>query len=100
MIALYMMAFGMLTKGNIDVNARPIVHNIDGSISTVYTYTIEVDGRYILIPGIDTTKKLTDKQAIEQYRESGLYLGMFLTEQGANRYAIYLHNSQAKKYAN
>ncbi|CAN5240829.1 hypothetical protein BH10PSE1_BH10PSE1_28250 [soil metagenome] len=89
---------GMLERGNIDLGARPVVQNEDGTISTVRSISVEVDGKTVLIPTVsDEGAILPDDQAIEVYRASGRHLGVFANEEAAQRYANALHEDQAAR---
>ena len=59
----------MLKPGNIDVNHRPVIHNPDGSVSTIFSMTIPIDKNnkptddqhavaYALVPSIANGKFL------------------------------------------
>jgi hypothetical protein len=90
---------GMIERGNLDLNHRPVVGMPDGSIATVRSITIEEDGQYILIPTISKDGRvLTNDQAIEEYHNTGEHLGVFNSEEAADKYANELHESQAKLY--
>lgn len=91
---------GLIAPGNIDLNARPTVHNADGSISTVRSITVTDDqGRAILIPTVIGGRVVSDKQAVAYWKRTGENLGTFDNEAEANAYAQQLHRSQAKEYA-
>jgi hypothetical protein len=90
---------GLVTPGNIDLHNRPIIHNPDGSYSTVNSYTFTTDGgKAILVPGVNGTRKLTADEARDQYKKTGKHLGIFASEEAANTYAENLHKTQAKEY--
>lgn len=89
---------GLLTPGNIDLNARPVVKNADGSISTVRSITIEDGGKAILIPTVVGNKVVSNADAISNYKKTGDNLGVFSSEKLANAYAEGLHEQQAKAY--
>lgn len=90
---------GMVSQGNIDLNARPVVKNKDGSISTVRSISANFDGKEVLIPTVSEDGKiLTDEQAIAQYRRTGKNLGVFDTPEAATAYAERLHQQQAQQY--
>jgi len=88
--------------GNIDLNNRPIIHNPDGSISTVFSMTFgpEADGTWLLLPGVrlGLKRKMTPREAYAWYRKTGQYLGKFPTMAAADAYAESLHEDQASQY--
>jgi hypothetical protein len=89
----------MVTPGNIDLMARPVVKNPDGSISTVRSMSVNFGGPEVLIPTVsDDGRILSDDDAIQLYRKSGKHLGMFQTPEHATSYAKTLHEQQARAY--
>lgn len=85
--------------GNIDLNRRPVVRNPDGSISTVRSMSINVDGREYLIPTVsEDGRVLDDEDAIDLFMNTGRHLGAFDTPEQATRYAERLHQQQEKQY--
>ncbi|MCZ3377420.1 transglycosylase SLT domain-containing protein [Rhizobium sp. AG207R] len=92
---------GMISKGNIDLAARPVVKNDDGTISTVRSMSFNEDGKEILVPTVSPDGKiLSDQEAIDLYHQTGQNLGVFKNSDAADAYATALHDAQAKYYAN
>jgi hypothetical protein len=89
---------GMIAPGNIDLRHRPVIHNDDGSISTVRSITVTDDRGAVLIPTVIGNKVVSNKEAIGHYRQTGEHLGIFKTEAQANAYAKSLHEQQAQEY--
>jgi len=88
-----------VVQGNIDLNARPVVQNKDGTVSTVMSFGVNVDGNEVLIPQVsDDGKILTQQEAIDRYNKTGKHLGMFNSVEESNAYARELHNQQAQDY--
>lgn len=92
---------GMLQQGNIDLANRPIVKNEDGSISTVRSESVNIDGREVLIPTVSLDGRiLDDDEALEEYRRTGKHLGIFSNPDDADKYAEKLHEQQEQAYVN
>lgn len=90
---------GMIERGNIDLASRPVVRNEDGSISTVRSIGVNIDGAEILIPTVSPDGRiLADEEAIQLYRDTGKHLGKFQRWQDSDAYAKRLHDDQALIY--
>ena len=98
---------GLVVRGNIDLTARPIVRNSDGSISTVkstsWNVPVKVKGGIrnleVLMPEVIGNSVVSARSALKHFQSTGQHLGMFDSVAHANSYAVKLHNWQAKFYA-
>ena len=78
---------GMRAAGNLDLSHRPIVHNADGSISTVRSISIGTDGGEVLIPTVIGNRVVSNDEAIKHYQQTGENLGTFDNAESAYVYA-------------
>jgi hypothetical protein len=89
---------GMIEPGNIDIHARPVVQNNDGSTSTVRSISIGTDEGEVLIPTVIDGRVVSDGEAGHHYYQTGEHLGIFDTPEDATAYAERLHEEQAAEY--
>jgi hypothetical protein len=99
---------GMAEAGNLPIWNRPSVKNSDGSHSTEYSTSFNVDGKETLVPTVVNGKFLTPdgkkpaegsdaektmfQAALQHYKDTGQHLGKFDTPANADAYASQLHN--------
>ncbi|MBQ7567025.1 MAG: hypothetical protein IJT18_07880 [Oscillospiraceae bacterium] len=100
--ALQLPQIGRYGLGNIDLWLRPKYRNPDGSISTVRSISVGMDGKEYLIPTIvrrnGKAVLLSDDEAIAHFKKTGKYLGVFDTPEQASIYAQQLHEDQQRLY--
>lgn len=88
---------GFRAEGNIDLSRRPQVKNADGSISTVRSMSVNIDHNEVLLPTVsDDGRIMSDREAVDTYRETGRHLGIFDSPEHATEYALKLHDEQAQ----
>ena len=91
-------ANGMVVPPTMDPTQQHPAVNPDGSISTVKTIGVNVDGLEVVIPTISPDGQfLTDEEARQLFLRTGRHLGMFKTVDQANAYAQQLHASEAQR---
>lgn len=91
---------GLRVPGNIDLYAQPKVKNPAGGTSTVYSFSVNLDGQEVLLPRVTPDGRLlSEAQAIKEYERTGRHLGIFDSPDSATRYAEQLHRDyEAGKY--
>lgn len=90
---------GMIERGNINLSARPVVQNSDGSISTVRSMSVNVGGKEVLIPTVSEDGRIMSKdEAVQQFKKTGKHLGKFDSPAAATAYAKTLSAEQGQQY--
>ena len=89
--------------GNIDLKSRPQYQNADGTISTVDSWSFNIDGKEVLLPSVwmkdgKPYRSSNADEILRHYKETGEYLGKFDTVEQANAYAEKLHQEQNQYY--
>ena len=89
--------------GNIDLKNRPQYQNADGTISTVDSWSFNIDGKEVLLPSVwmrdgKPYRSSNADEILRHYKETGEYLGKFDTVEQANAYAEKLHQEQNQYY--
>lgn len=84
--------------GNIDLDARIVVENADGSFSTEISFSVEFDGLQYLLPTVVNGKVVSEDEAIKHFLSTGEYLGCFETVEECDHYAEWLHCRQEEFY--
>ena len=91
-------------RGNIDLRARPVRTNEDGTISTLNSksFGFKDDSgveKQVLLPTIDNNgNQMTDEQAIAHYKKTNEHLGQFDTIEQADSMAQALHTQQENMF--
>lgn len=92
--------YGALEAPTLDLNNRPRVQNADGSISTVRSMGVNMDGKEYLIPTVsDDGRVMSDEEAIEAFRNGGKHLGVYGSPEASDSAAQRIHEDQARRYA-
>jgi hypothetical protein len=91
---------GLIDPGNINIHQRPVVHNADGSISTVRSMTFtDEDGSTVVVPSVIAGRGIVaPDEAFKYYKQTGQHLGRFNSSEAADAYARALHEQQATEY--
>lgn len=92
---------GMVETGNINLTDRPNIDNGDGTHSSTYSMSSEIDGKEVLYPGVGDGKtyparKLTQDEALDQYQKTKKSFGTFTSPEMATAYANRMHLDQDK----
>lgn len=82
-----------IIPGNLPLDIQQVVHNDDGTVSTVRTISIGVDGREVLIPTVIDGRVVGDDEAAQHYYETGENFGTFENAADATAYGEALHQS-------
>jgi hypothetical protein len=91
---------GMVTKPTLDIN-KPIasVKNQDGTISTVRTIGVNINGKEMLIPTVHPDGYImSNDEAVERYKNTGEHFGEFDSPESSTKFAINLHNEHESKF--
>jgi hypothetical protein len=87
---------GKTANGNINLMNRPSVQNEDGTVSSVRSMSVNIDGQEVLIPTVsEDGRVMSDEEAVRQFERTGKNFGKFATPEQATAYADALHNQQA-----
>src|SRR3990167_9291790 len=92
---------GQIEVGNIDLYKQPVVKNPEGGTSTVYSFSVNVDGKEYLLPRVTPDGRLLcEDDAVNEFKTTGRHLGVFSDPDSATVYAKRLHEDyEAGKYA-
>lgn len=83
-----------VVAGNLTLTSRPLVENMDGSVSTIYGTVYNDGSNEVVIPRVLHGAIVTEARAIEYYTSSGQHLGKFASGSVANA-ETYLDNLNA-----
>jgi conjugative element/phage-associated large polyvalent protein len=88
---------GLLEPGTVDLYQQPRVPNPDGSISTVDSISVNLEGREVLLPRVtpDGRHLTTPEEAVAEYQQTGRHLGIFDTPEHATTFATQVHEDYA-----
>jgi hypothetical protein len=97
---------GQMEAPSFDFRAQPIVKNADGSVSTIRSFSIERDGREILLPSIaedgrsfDVNTQEGRDAAVKEYESTGRHLGIYSGPDAATAAAERFHKLEERRVA-
>ena len=88
---------GVVQSASIDVSKLPTVRNPDGSVSTVRTIGIEMDGKHYLIPTVIGGRVVSNDEAIDAFKRTGRHLGVFSTREASDEAGRRLHEAEERR---
>lgn len=89
--------YGALVPGNIDLHRRPYVRNPDGSISTIYSVSIQRGSRVYLIPTVSDEGRILSPGVAEKYFiDKNRHLGIYRNDEEADAAGEAIHLDQLK----
>jgi hypothetical protein len=88
----------LIESGNIDLKKRPKIKNLDGSISTIRSINVEMDGMHFLIPTVIGDKIVSNEEAIEHFKKTRQHLGVYKSQQAAKIAGERLSAEQKRYY--
>ena len=87
---------GMQEPGNVDLFKQPAVQNADGSISTVDSLSVNIDGKEVLLPTVTPDgRHLSQEAALEEFKKTGRHMGKFDSPEAATAFAKQVHEDYA-----
>lgn len=87
--------YGATEPGNIDLTARPHAMWPDGSVSTVRSMGVNLDGRNYLIPTVSEDGRIMEPdEAIDEFYKTGNHLGIYDDQDTSDRAAQAIHEDQ------
>lgn len=91
---------GLVNQGSLDVNSLiAVVNNEDGSVSTVKTIGVNIDGLETVIPTVHKDGHImSEKEAVEHFKKTGENFGQFNSVEDATRFSLSLHDRQKEVY--
>jgi hypothetical protein len=91
---------GMTQYGNLNLDKRPVVRMPDGNIATTRPMSFALDGKHVVLPTISKDGRvLSPQQALEEYRTTHEYLGVFDSSEHANAYIDAVNTAQQNRYS-
>lgn len=89
---------GIVAPGNIDLSTRPVIHNKDGTISTLKSISIGTPQGEVLIPTIAPDGRQMDREdSIDLFYKTGQHLGIYDSPESATKAAKEISKAQGDK---
>jgi hypothetical protein len=83
--------------GNINISKLPLITNPDGTESSIRTISVNIDGKEVLLPTVINGQLVSEKAAVDHFKQTGEHLGIFDSPEAATLYAENLHELEQKR---